>query len=362
MIHQRTSPLRPRQLKQVNRPSSRARYTESNDPGFQVDGPGAERVTDELGRLAAVERTSALAEFLARVSARQASFSANDATIAAFLRDNPIVVAVSTADQLARTLGVSKAAIVRFAMRMGYTGFKELREDLGKRVTLPHSGSMLALRPESLEDVSVFVTTKLASDLASLSSFVASVDQRALLRCAELLVQPTATVFVAGERRGFAATALAQRLFSWVRPGVRLWRMEEPGLALALDEIRTGDVVLVFAFRRFARVTGVLLEYAREVGATTILVTETLSCPYVDLADSIVLCPSAGSSAFDSSVPAVFCVEVLAGLMVKLVGTSVDQRIRQLLDSRHASRLEDADESDASIRSIRTAPRARRAR
>lgn len=302
-----------------------------------------------------------VSDLLARVNARQASFSANDAIIAAFLRDNPILVALSTADQLARTLGVSKAAIVRFAMRLGYAGFRELREDLGQRVTQQQQPEpALALRPEGLEDVGIFLSTKLTSDLASLSTFVATVDQRELLRCARLLVQPTATVFVAGERRGFAAAALAQRLFSWVRPGVRLWRMEEPGLALALDEIRTDDVVLAFAFRRFARVTGVLLEYAREVGATTILVTETLGCPYAELADSIVLCPSAGSSAFDSSVPAVFCVEVLAGLMVKLVGTSVDDRIRELLDSRHASRLEDADESDASNRSIRARTRERR--
>jgi DNA-binding MurR/RpiR family transcriptional regulator len=311
---------------------------------IQADGLEGERVSD----------------LLARVNARQASFSANDAIIAAFLRDNPILVALSTADQLARTLGVSKAAIVRFAMRLGYAGFRELREDLGQRVTQQEPEPAIALRPEGLEDVGIFLSTKLTSDLASLSTFVASVDQRELLRCARLLVQPTATVFVAGERRGFAAAALAQRLFSWVRPGVRLWRMEEPGLALALDEIRTGDVVLAFAFRRFARVTSVLLEYAREVGATTILVTETLSCPYAELADSIVLCPSAGSSAFDSSVPAVFCVEVLAGLMVKLVGTSVDDRIRQLLDSRHASRLEDADESEASNRSIRARTRERR--
>jgi DNA-binding MurR/RpiR family transcriptional regulator len=311
---------------------------------IQADGLEGERVSD----------------LLARVNARQASFSANDAIIAAFLRDNPILVALSTADQLARTLGVSKAAIVRFAMRLGYAGFRELREDLGQRVTQQEPEPAIALRPEGLEDVGIFLSTKLTSDLASLSTFVASVDQRELLRCARLLVQPTATVFVAGERRGFAAAALAQRLFSWVRPGVRLWRMEEPGLALALDEIRTGDVVLAFAFRRFARVTGILLEYAREVGATTILVTETLSCPYAELADSIVLCPSAGSSAFDSSVPAVFCVEVLAGLMVKLVGTSVDDRIRQLLDSRHASRLEDADESEASNRSIRARTRERR--
>jgi len=300
-------------------------------------------VIEELGSHPEGDLTFGPTDFLRRLNAAQASFSANDAAIATFVRDNPLAAALSTAEQLARRLNVSKAAVVRFAVRLGYRGFTELREDLRRRVAHEHAALPATLGDEGLDHVRIFLSTKLTSDLASLSSFVESVDQRELQRCAELLVQPSATIFVAGQRRAFAAATLAQRLFSWVRRGVQLWRMEEPGLALALDEIRAGDVVLAFAFRRFPQVTGVLLEYAREVGASTILVTETLTCPYADIADSILLCPSAGSSGFDSSLPAVFCVETLAGLMIRLVGAEVDDRIRQLLYSRHASRLEDAD-------------------
>jgi DNA-binding MurR/RpiR family transcriptional regulator len=318
------------------------------------------RVNADIGRYAEINRPPALTDFLGRLNASESSFSVNDAAIATFLRHSPLIVALSTADQLARMLNVSKAAVVRFAARLGYAGFREMREDLGQRVSHQYAEPQLPLRDEGLEDVRVFLSTKLTSDLASLSHFVESVDQRELLRCAELLVQPTVTVFVAGQRRGFAAATLAQRLFSWVRPGVRLWRMEEPGLALALDEISAGDVVLAFAFRRYPRVTGVLLEYAREVGASTILVTESLTCPYAELAHSIVLCPSAGSSAFDSSLPAVFCVESLAGLMIKLIGAGVDDRIRQLLDSRHASHSEDADVPRSPELSMRARGPARR--
>jgi DNA-binding MurR/RpiR family transcriptional regulator len=271
------------------------------------------------------------------------NLSANDVAVAAYLRRNPLAGALSTADQLARTVGVSKAAVVRFAVRLGYPGFTELREHLRQQLIHPQVESARVARDEGVDDVRILLSTKLASDLASLSSFVESVDQRDLQRCAEILVRPDATVFVAGHRRGFAAAMFAQRMFNWVRPGVRLWRMEESGLALALDEIRAGDVVLAFAFRRYPRVTGVLLEYAREVGASTILVTESLTCPFVALADSVLLCPSVGSAALDSNVPAVFCIESLAGLMIKLVGQEVDVRIRQLHDSRHASRIEDAD-------------------
>jgi DNA-binding MurR/RpiR family transcriptional regulator len=284
-----------------------------------------------------------LADFLRRAQVAEASFSPNDSVIAAFVRRNPLVVALSTADQLAHHTGVSKAAVVRFAARLGYPGFTELRDDLRQRVIHSRAEPRPAVRDESVDAVRTFLSTKLTSDLASLSSFVETVDRTELLRCAELLVQPSARVLVTGHRRGFAMATLAHRTFSWVRKDVQLWRMEELGVALALDDIGAGDVVLAFAFRRYPRITGVVLEYARSVGATTILVTETLTCPYVELADSILLCPSGGSSALDSSVPAVFCIETLAGLMIQLVGSEVDERIRHLHDARHASSLEDAD-------------------
>jgi DNA-binding MurR/RpiR family transcriptional regulator len=280
-----------------------------------------------------------------RVQAAEPVFSANDAAVAAFLRRSPLVAALSTAEELARHTGVSKAAIVRFAARLGYAGFTELRDDLRQRVVSHQRLEARAASGDdgSLQPVGSFLGTKLASDVASLSNFVESIDQRELLHCAELLAQPDAGVFVAGHRRGFAMAVLAHRQFNWVRTGVRLWRMEELGLPLALDEIQSGDVVLAFAFRRYARVTGVLLEYARAVGATTILVTETLTCPFANLADSILLCQSGGTLSFDSCVPAVFCIEALAGLMIQYVGSTVDDRIRVLHDAPHASRLEDAD-------------------
>jgi DNA-binding MurR/RpiR family transcriptional regulator len=285
-----------------------------------------------------------LAEFLRRLDAAAPGYSGNDVRLAAFVRRNPLACALSTADQLARQVGVSKAAVVRFALRLGYPGFTELRDDLRQRVIQqPPSEPPQTLRDDSPDPVRIALSTKLTSDLAALSSFVESVDSRALRRCAELLVQPSARVFVTGHRRGFAMATLAHRLFSWVRTGVRLWRMEESGLALALDDIRAGDVVLAFAFRRYPWVTGVVLEYARAVGATTMLITETLTCPFVPLADAVLLCPSGGSSAFDSSLPAMFCVESLAGLMLDLMGAAADERIRLLHDPRHASRLEDAD-------------------
>jgi len=247
---------------------------------------------------------------------------------------------------------------VRFATRLGYPGFSELRAALRQQVIHQPLTPRAPVPDESLAAVRAFVSSKLDADQASLSGFVDSVDHAQLLRCAQLLVQPGRRVFVTGHRRGYAMATLAHRQFSWVRPGVRLWQLEELGLALAVDEIEAGDVVLALAFRRYPRVTGVVLEYARAVGATTILITESLTCPYAELAEAIVLCPSGGTTSFDSSVPVVFCIELLAELMIQLRGGQVDDRIRALHDLRHGSQLEDADAygpPETQLRRVRTA-------
>src|SRR5438552_17490215 len=75
----------------------------------------------------AAERASAVAP---RIQAADTSFSDNDRAIAATILRDPFVAAFSTAEQVARASGVSKAAVARFGMQLGYAGYTELRLDL----------------------------------------------------------------------------------------------------------------------------------------------------------------------------------------------------------------------------------------
>src|SRR5260370_7852451 len=83
------------------------------------------RVIEELDSQPQTGLTFGLADFLRRLNATQATFSANDAVIATFVRRDPLAAALSTAAQLARRLDVSKAAVARFAVRLGYRGSTE---------------------------------------------------------------------------------------------------------------------------------------------------------------------------------------------------------------------------------------------
>lgn len=295
-----------------------------------------------------------------RIQDAEASLSANDQTIAALILQDPFIAAFSTAEELARAAGVSKAAVVRFALRLGYGGFTELRQDLRRRWqerganwdersgALPHETA-----GERIEPARSLVTARLSQVIASLSGLVEHLDYATFTRCAELLVRPGTPIHVVGQRRAYAMAVRAHRLFKWLGCDTRLFRTEELGLRLALDEIKSGHIVLALAFRRYPHLTGAVLEYAHERKATTILLAESRDCPYVPSADHMLLCPARGTLLIDSPISAIFCLEALGNLMMQLLGTKVDTYVRRTHEETPMADFEDADQTAWVLRPAR---------
>src|SRR5690349_18960399 len=63
-----------------------------------------------------------------RLAEARGQLSGNDERVAGFLREHLEELAFHTADSLAQGAGVSAAAVVRFARRLGYANFRELRD------------------------------------------------------------------------------------------------------------------------------------------------------------------------------------------------------------------------------------------
>src|SRR3954468_11853761 len=63
-----------------------------------------------------------------RVAGARGGLSGNDERILAFLHEHLDELAFHTAESLAQGAGVSAAAVVRFARRLGFASFRELRD------------------------------------------------------------------------------------------------------------------------------------------------------------------------------------------------------------------------------------------
>jgi DNA-binding MurR/RpiR family transcriptional regulator len=294
------------------------------------------------------------------------SLSANDRAIAELILRDPFVAAFSTVEQVAATAGVSKAAVARFGMRLGYAGYAELRQDLRNHwqerttekpmhdLSVPDGSE----QRESALAVRSALTTRLAYTVGALSRLAETIDPATLTRCAELLARPGARIHVMGERRGYAVAAHLLRSLRWLGCDARMFHTEELGLRLALDQVAARHVLVVCAFRRYAHTTGVVLRHARERGATSILLTDSLDCPFVSSADELLVCASTGNLLIDSSVPAVFCVEALCDLMIQRIGERVERHVRRVHEQTQLADFDDTEQTAELLRPHR--PRRRR--
>lgn len=82
-----------------------------------------------MGNIAATEANGAFAGLRERIARAYPELSPQLRAIAEFSIQNADTVAVETAQQLAKRIGVPPSSMVRFAQTLGYAGFNELKRD-----------------------------------------------------------------------------------------------------------------------------------------------------------------------------------------------------------------------------------------
>lgn len=205
-------------------------------------------------------------ELARRVMDNRTRLSKNDRQIVDYLREHPERIAFLTSAAVSREVGVSQAAVVRFASRLGYTGFKQLRDEA--RRELRDDGKSPAERFSSVggrgdtggrfdQDVeNLLETLRLAEpELAPAAGAIARAE----------------SVYVLGDRDSLALAMFLQRRLHIVRGRVHL---VDPGFPDPVAEVEDGDVVVACVFKRYSRLTIQLLELARERGADAVVVTD----------------------------------------------------------------------------------------
>ena len=219
-------------------------------------------------------------DFERRISAAHDLLSKNDRRIVDYIRERPEELPFHTSDSLAQSAGVSQAAAVRFARRLGYEGFSELRdlarEDLQNGVqTLagrfredgrPPSGNRFSKDIENLLTTEAFIENELPKAAATISG--------------------APMVYVLGDRESYGLATLLHRRLHTILANVRLI---EPSFADDITCVREGDVVVACLFKRYSRLTVTLLEKARSTRSRIVLLTDGEDHNFVSSTDHVLV-------------------------------------------------------------------------
>jgi DNA-binding MurR/RpiR family transcriptional regulator len=261
----------------------------------------------------AIEDTSpTLAQELElRIAESRGVLSANDELIAAFLRDHLHDLAFHTAESLAAGAGVSAAAVVRFARRVGFASFRELR-DRARSELRPAADAEPGSngRASTPEPRSSLLARKTQGDIASLELLPRLLGD-ALQTAAEAVAAARTAWFLAN-RETHGLTVYAQRLLAQARDGIGLIN---PAFPDPIRSLGSPDVLIACTFRPYARNTVDLLVQARSGGARIVLVTDGLALDFIDPHDIVLAVPVDSPTLFLSLTPALCVLETLCALV-----------------------------------------------
>jgi DNA-binding MurR/RpiR family transcriptional regulator len=248
-----------------------------------------------------------------RIRAHLDELSPNDRRIARQVLDHYAQAPFETAESLATKVGVSKAAVVRFAVRVGVPGFAELPEALRAEAVARLSGPAAEAGGGDVIDA---VAERARTDLAAMR---AGVDRQAFDEAVGMLTRGSGKIGIFGHRKSAALAEYAYYLLNPLLPNAWPIAAGEPGIADQLIDLEPRDRLIAFTFRRYAKVTAEVVRSFHEAGASTLLVTDDLMAPASSQATHVLVCAPAAAGEFDTAAPGIVLVEALAAAIASRV-------------------------------------------
>ncbi|QIM16173.1 MurR/RpiR family transcriptional regulator [Leucobacter insecticola] len=242
------------------------------------------------------------------------------------------VAGFETVAGLADLAEVSGATVVRFATRLGYSGFpdfqKALRGELEQRsaspTTLYERTSTNRVAPAG--DLAVFVDSSV-DDLRATFAGVSAHDFETTI---ELLANPKRRIWLVGGRYSLFLAEYLSASLQQLRSHVQM----VPEMASLRGATMAGfdakDVLVAFDFRRYESGTRNLVHHARTRKASVVVITDKWVSPCASDADAVLTSIASERGPFDSVVPVMALVEAIFETLVHRIGETARHRIEQI--------------------------------
>lgn len=239
--------------------------------------------------------------------------------------DAPKDIAIQSMRSVAADAKLQPATMLRFARELGfdgYEGFRALYVSWLSSSEMTFVARAKTLRKRRVSDGQEKLLSEMYEmDVVSLDRTLGAANSAAFEAAKKLLVAAR-RFYVLGLRSLFPAAYYldyACRLFS-----DKSVLVTGVGGAIA-DELRRAaakDVLVVFSFDPYARLTVEAVRYAAERKVKIVAVTDSIVSPIAEAASVVLLAPNAGPALVPSILPAMAVAQALANLMVTAGGAA----------------------------------------
>lgn len=248
---------------------------------------------------------------LTRIEMNIKNFSKGQKRIANYIEEHYDTAAFMTAAKLGKTVGVSESTVVRFANELGYSGYPKLQKAMQE---------MIRDKLTSVQRIDV-TSTRIGNNhvLDAIMNQDIEKIRRTLEETSHEDFEKAVKSIVNGKRIyvfGVRSTAsLAQFLgyyLSLIFDNVRvITDTSKTHTYEQLFRISKDDVMIGISFPRYSTMAVEAMSLARQRGANSIAITDSMVSPLVSAADEVLLARSDMASVVDSLVAPLSLINAL---------------------------------------------------
>jgi DNA-binding MurR/RpiR family transcriptional regulator len=279
------------------------------------------------------------------VRQRLNSLSPAERKLARVLLASYPIAGLESVARFAERASVSPPTVTRFITKLGFSGYPEFQETLRHEVQARLSSPLTRYRDDQPQRGTESVLSD-ALDVAAdnLKATVDVLSHRDVNEAVEIIGDVRRRVMVLGGRVSAPLARYLAAQLHLLRPGIGLVDSERSAPAQQLIDMRRGDVLIVFDYRRYQSDTIESARVAAAQGCNVILFTDPWLSPASGFARQVIVTSVDMVGPFDSLVGAMAVVEGVVAAVLSRLGPRAQSRMQSLERLRAGDVLADADQ------------------
>lgn len=238
--------------------------------------------------------------------------------VAHYVMDHPKTVAMSSAQEIGETIGVSETTVIRFCYSLALSGYAELQKDIREQLLFRES-SLTTYQQGKLEmkQESHFFEQVMEQDRATIAETMNQIDEADYEAAIDQL-STAENVYVIGLRSSHIAAHWLSYAIGLVRGNVQLVRPDTEDVIQTISQMNKQSVVIVISFHRYLKETIQMAQLAHKQDAFMIGITDSLFAPIHAYSHLLFPIYSPKKSTLDATASLFsFMNALIAGLSVK---------------------------------------------
>jgi DNA-binding MurR/RpiR family transcriptional regulator len=262
---------------------------------------------------------------------RLGSLSPAERKLARVLLASYPIAGLESVARFAERAGVSPPTVTRFITKLGFRGYPEFQEVIRHEIQARLSSPLTRYRDEQDgRGTDSVLSDALEVSQHTLKATLEALSHREVEETVEMLADVRRRVMVLGGRvSGQLARYLAGQLHL-LRPGVGVVDSERSTPAQQLIDLRKGDVLVVFDYRRYQADTIETARVAAAQGCNVVLFTDPWLSPASASARQVLVTSVDTVGPFDSLVGATAVVEAVVAAVLNRLGARAQARMQSL--------------------------------